>query len=444
MGRHVRRITPELQVLGQMAASCELLASSAMSRPIRTVAIVGGGPAGAALATFLASGRSEPSCVVLFASGSRPPLVIGESLVPAVVPFLQELGIEDEVREYSVFKPGATFVLRDGEMSFRFDEVRKARTPYSYNVPRDRFDDSILAAARRAGAHVVSETARFDARGDRVLLDADTIAAAPVLAGRQPDLVVDATGRTRALARLFDLPTEEGDRRDTALFAHCEGVPLLAEGHVHTDYLERGWGWRIPLRGRVSVGLVLDSNFVRSFGSNAEEQFDRYLAHDPAIKAWGGEPKRISPVLRYTNYQLATTRGYGENWALVGDAFGFIDPVFSSGLLVSLDAAHRLARAIESGGGTALEQYQDHVLRHLRNWQRIVDHFYDGRLFTLLRVGQQVGESRIGRLLNFHFEKHLPRVFTGEATTKRYSVGLLDFMCRRGLLDEDPDDLRVR
>jgi flavin-dependent dehydrogenase len=412
-----------------------------MSRAIRSVAIIGGGPAGAALATFLAHGGDRR--VVLFASGVRPPLVIGESLVPAVVPFLQQLGIEDEVREYSVFKPGATFVLRDGEMSFRFDEVRKARTTYSYNVPRDRLDASILDAARRAGVDVVEATARVRAEGDRVLLDDATLARAPALEGRQPDLVVDATGRARSFARLLDLPTEQGDRRDTALFAHCSGVPLVIEGNVHTDHLERGWSWRIPLPGRVSVGLVLDSDFIRGFGGTAEQQFDAYVQYDPAIKSWGGDLKRISSVLRYTNYQLATTRGHGENWALVGDAFGFVDPVFSSGLLVSLDSASQLARAIEAGTPEAFDRYQAHVLRHLRNWRRVVSHFYDGRLFTLFRVGEVVRQTMLGKLMNFHFEKHLPRVFTGEATTKRYSVGLLDFMCRRGLIDNDPDALRV-
>lgn len=413
-----------------------------MSGSDRCVAIVGGGPTGAALATYLARGGQRR--VVLFASGARPPLVIGESLVPATVPFLQELGIEDEVREYSVFKPGATFVLRDGEMSFRFDEVRKARTRYSYNVPRDRLDASILAAARRAGADVVEATARFRAEGDRVVLDEATLAESSVFGGEQPALVVDASGRSRAFARLFDLPTETGERRDTALFAHCTGVPLVAPGHVHTDHLERGWGWRIPLPGRVSVGLVLDSDFTRGFGASSEQQFDRYLSHDPAIKAWGGEPRRISPVLRYTNYQLSTTRAHGENWVLAGDAFGFIDPVFSSGLLIALDSARELARAIGSADRAAFERYETHVLRHLRNWQRVVDHFYNGRLFTLFRVGEVVRRTPIGWLMNSHFQKHLPRVFTGEATTGRYSVGLLDFMCRRGLLDNDPDDLRVR
>jgi flavin-dependent dehydrogenase len=367
--------------------------------------------------------------------------------VPAVVPFLRDLGIEDEVRDYSVFKPGATFVLPDGEMSFRFDEVRKGKTTYSYNVPRDRLDASILAAAERAGAHVIERAARVERVGDDGLqLSQESLdAARPFFDDGPPEWVVDATGRARTFARLLDLPSREGDRKDTALFAHTEGTPLIEEGHVHTDLLDHGWSWRIPLPGLVSVGLVIDSDVIRSFGSTPEEQFDNYIAGDTVIGNWGAEPKRISPVLRYNNYQLATLRGVGNGWALVGDAFGFVDPVFSSGLLVGLDAAKALCRAIVAGGGEKkMRAYEAQVLRHLRNWHRVVDHFYDGRLFTLFRVGAEMQQTLIGRVMDVHFRKHLPRVFTGEATTKRYSVGLLNFMCQYGLMQSDPEGLRVR
>jgi flavin-dependent dehydrogenase len=301
----------------------------------------------------------------------------------------------------------------------------------------------VREAALRAGARFVPRHARFDrAGGERVRLDAASLEAAGL--AREPDFVVDATGRSRALGRLLELPVVEGGRRDSALHAHLEGVPLMFEGHVHTDLLEHGWCWRIPLPGRVSVGLVIEAAVLREFGDGAEEQFDAYLRHDRRLRDWGADAKRISPVVKYTNYQLRHTRGVGENWALVGDAFGFIDPVFSSGMLVGLDGARELAQALVAGAGAALVRYEAHVLHHLANWQRVAGYFYDGRLFTLLKLGERKRNEFPWSLVDPHFRKHLPRVFTGESTTRRYSMGLLDFMVRFALTGSDPKPLAVR
>jgi hypothetical protein len=410
---------------------------------IRSVAILGAGPAGAALATSLARGGVE---VTLFDGGKRPPLIVGESLVPAVVPFLRALGVEEEVAAYSVFKPGATFTFDESDrMSFLFGEVRAAKTPYSYNVPRDRLDQTLRDAAVRAGARLVPRHARFEREpgSERVRLDAESLVAGGLDA--QPDFVVDAAGRVRLLGRLLGLPVVEGGRRDTALHAHLEGVPLVHEGHVHTDLLEHGWCWRIPLPGRVSVGFVIAGDVLREFGDDAEEQFDAYLRHDRRLRDWGVTAKRIAPVVKYTNYQLRHTRGAGANWALLGDAFGFVDPVFSSGMLVGLDAAVELARVLLAGGGReALARYEAHVLHHLANWHRVASYFYDGRLFTLLKLGDQKRSALPWSLVDPHFRKHLPRVFTGESTTRRYSMGLLDFMVRWVLFGTDPAPLAVR
>ena len=411
---------------------------------IRRVAIVGGGPAGATLATLLARRGLD---VVVFARNKRPPLVIGESLVPAVVPYLRELGIEQEVACYSTWKPGATFVLDPSDhMSFTFAQVRKAVTNYSYNVPRDLFDESIRQAAIRAGAKLFDVTARLERWDDteRLRLTEETLAATQGALSGQPDLIVDASGRVRLIANALGLPTETGPRRDTALFALLEGVPLICEGHVHTDRMDRGWCWRIPLPGRVSVGLVVPSDFIRGFGDTIEEQYDNYLRKDGTTGAWGNSVKRLTPVMKYTNYQLVTLRGAGPNWVLLGDAFGFIDPVFSSGLLVGFDAAALLAKTIGAPSARGFEAYAKHVRDHLRAWHRVVGYYYNGRLFTLLKLGNTVRHTLLGRIMNWHFETHLPRVFTGEATTRRYSRGLLHFMTQYGLARNDPSRLQVK
>lgn len=416
-----------------------------MSHPVRTVAIIGAGPTGSALAYYL--GRAGIK-VALFDRKSRPPIVVGESLVPATVPFLRELGIEDEVRSYSTFKQGATFVLGPDEvLNFRFDEIRGAKTTYSYNVPRDLFDGSIARVAERSGARIIRETGQLErvAGSDRVVLSPESLAHTRDVFDGQPDLVVEAGGRSRLLPNLLELPYETGSRKDTALFAHCEGVAQVVEGNVHVDRLERGWSWRIPLPGKMSVGLVIDSDFIKKFGDTTEQQFDNYLKHDPLIELWGDSPRRLTQVLKFTAYQLISKRAVGDGWVLCGDTFGFVDPVFSSGLLMAFDSARALARAIQAGGTPAqLAAYEKHVRHHLAGWHRTIEHWYDGRLFTLFRVGKVVNHTPWGRLMDFHFRKHLPRVFSGEASTSRYSVGLVDFMCKHALLDNDPAQLAIR
>lgn len=415
-------------------------------RPPRSVAIAGDGPAGTTLATLLARDGVR---VALFARGRPTGLVVGESLVPGVTPILRELGVEDEVRCYGVFKPGATFVQRDGEtVAFTFAENAGRLPGYAYNVARDRFDATLLEACRRSGARIFPEPARIEldpAAPGRVRLAATTRAEVREHLGGAPDLIVDATGRVGTLARLLGLPAEAGERSDTALFAHCEGVPLENAGHVHMDHLERGWCWRIPVGGeRVSLGIVVRPEVVSGFGRDPASQFDGILEADPHLKQLTAHGRRVSPVVRYSNYQRTTLRGVGPGWALVGDAFGFIDPIFSSGLFLAMDGARALAAAVRAGTPRAYRRYEARELRHYAAWRRLVSYYYDGRIFDLIRLGSPKQINWIGRLVNPHVTKHVARILTGESTTAPYSRWLLDFMIRRGLRTQGPSELRIR
>jgi flavin-dependent dehydrogenase len=415
-------------------------------RRVRSVAIAGDGPAGTTLATLLARDGVR---VALFARGRPAGLVVGESQVPALTPILRELGIEDEVRSYGVFKPGATFVQRDGEtVAFHFANFAGRLPGYAYNVPRDRFDATLLGACRESGARIFPDRLRFErdpAEPGRVRLGASTPAEAVEHLGGAPDLIVDATGRGNALARLLGLPIDEGDRRDDAIFAHCEGVPLDNAGHVHMDHLENGWCWRIPVSAeRVSLGVVVRPEVVRRFGRDAAAQFDGILAADPRLKKLTAASRRVTPVLRYGNYQQTTLRGVGPGWALVGDAFGFVDPIFSSGLFLAMDGARELARAVRDGSQRAFRRYEARQLRHFASWRRLVSYYYDGRIFELIRLGRPLQENWIGRLVNPHVSKHVSRVLTGESTYGLYSPRLLDFMIAFALRSDEPSELRVR
>lgn len=413
-------------------------------RPLRSVAVLGGGPVGASLATYLSRAGVR---VVLFHKAKRPPIIVGESLVPAIVPFLRRLGVEKQIESFSVFKPGATFVLTtEKDISFRFDEAVGAEVNYSYNTPRDLFDATILQAARDAGVTVIEGTAGLERAngGDRLKLTTKSLDLTGGALSDQPDFIVDATGRTRTIGNLLEIPFVEGPRKDSALHAHLKGVPLVVEGNVHTDRLTRGWCWRIPLPGRVSIGLVVPQKHLERFGTVTEDQFDGTLREEPILARWSADVERVTPIVKYTNYQQRSDRGVGENWATVGDAFGFIDPVFSSGLLIGMQGALDLSNALTNGSDRALKSFEQRVLYNLTVWQRLVDYYYDGSLFTLFQIGKHKAEQPGWKLLNRHFGRHMPRVFTGEATRSRYSVGLVDFMVKYGTYGHDCGELAVR
>ena len=144
---------------------------------IKTVAIPGAGPAASTLAALFARAGVK---VAMLHRRRTAPLVVGESLVPASIPMLQMPGVEDEVRDFSTFKPGATFNLSDDvNFSFFFKQLTGTTATYAYNVPRDRFDDALLETARKAGVNILEATANLEriAGTDRLPLNRETLDA---------------------------------------------------------------------------------------------------------------------------------------------------------------------------------------------------------------------------------------------------------------------------
>lgn len=417
--------------------------ASSFPKSVRTVGILGGGPAASTLAVLLCRAGLQ---VGIWHKPKAAPLIVGESLVPAIIPMLRKLEVEDEVRKYSMLKPGATFNLSpEVAFSFFFENLR-GLPRYAYNVPREKFDATLLEAARKAGAAIFESNAEVSrvTGTDRVELSEATLAGTNGFFTATPDLIVDATGRVRLLPNLLGIPSWEGRRKDTALFAHVDQAQLDYEGHVHTTRLDRGWSWRIPLPGRVSLGMVVPSEHLSQFGETKEERYDNLLRRDSMLQRVTANAKRITPVLEYKNYQLVSERMVGDNWVLVGDTAGFIDPVFSSGLFLGMNGAFLLAAAIKTGSGAALRDYESEATHHLKTWHEIVDYWYNGRLFSCFKVGQKLRDTLLVKLTFPHMNKHMGRIFGGAASNSAYSIGLLRFAMKYGLKDEDPRELMVR
>jgi flavin-dependent dehydrogenase len=418
--------------------------SQARRAQIKTVAILGAGPAASTLAVLLArAGRR----VAMMHRPRTAPLLVGESLVPAIVLMLRKLGVEEEVAGYSQYKPGACFNIGEqSDFPFAFKDFCGSFPPYAYNVPRIQFEATLLEAARKAGAKVIDASAGLE-RGqgaDQVRLNRGTMDALAGVFLEPPDFIVDATGRARLLPKLLEILSQEGGRKDTALFAHVDKTELYQQGYVHSTRLDHGWSWRIPLPGRVSLGVVIGSEHLPKFGATKEDRYDNLLMQDSVLRKVASGAKRLTPVMEYTNYQLVSERMVGDGWALVGDTAGFIDPIFSSGLFIGMQSAFALADAICDGSSKAFQSYEQEVTHHLKTWHEIVGHFYDGRLFTSFQVGEQLRNNLLMRLAFPHVNKHMGRIFLGAASTSPYSIRLLRFLVNYGLKDEDPKLMAVR
>lgn len=399
-----------------------------MQRNIKTIAIIGGGPSGCALATLL---NRKGFKVAVFYLENRPEIIVGESLVPAIIPLLRDLGIEDEVKTYSTYKPGASvWINKDEEATSPFSFGGGGLPPYAYNVPRIKFDKTIFDLAVREGITFFNQVAKLERTGigDGLKLSDDTIAAIGNFFKGQPDLIVDASGRSRTISRLLNIPTKSGYRKDVAVFAHLEGAEKIEPYNIHLHRLEKGWAWRIPLPDRISVGVVINPQHLKQFGNTKEQQYDNFLKTDDTLKKFTANASRATGVVQYSNYQLISQKMYGSNWLLTGDAGGFLDPIFSSGLFLAIKGAFAAAEAITEGTDTAFKKYQKKQLYELAIWQKLVDTWYSGSLFTLFKVGQDRMDTSFGRFIGPHMQRHLTRIFTGEAVYKRYSRGFLNFV----------------
>ena len=409
---------------------------------IRTVGIIGSGPAGATLASLLTMKGLE---VTLFDDGRRPDLIVGESLIPAIVPVLRKLGLEERAAAICQHKPGVSFTFNpDERVDFTFQSLAGSPMPtYAYNAPRPAFDRLLDERADELGvkrAKVRAKIERVDRNGLR--LAEETLSQAPWFRGRQPDLLVDASGRGRLFARTLEVPAEVGPRKDVAYFAHYEGfIENEPRGQVVIGRLARGWCWRIPLPGRLSVGVVMNKDDAAQFGATPEERLEGVIHHDPLLAAAGRDRRRVTEVATYTNYQLISRQGHGPGWVMTGDALGFVDPMLSPGMWLALRSAELLAERLDN-----LPAYTREMRKLIKAWMGFIQYFYDGRMFAMYKTGmfiEQKFPGKIAETMHDFFNRKIACMAAGATTTSRFGHGMLQLVSRPAAWKTDPATLAI-
>jgi flavin-dependent dehydrogenase len=317
------------------------------------VVVIGGGPAGSTAAALLARRGYQ---VIALEKAHHPRFHIGESLLPMNLPIFERLGVLDQVRTMGVFKPGADFEAENerGYNTYLFSRAIGKSPPHAYQVWRQDFDKMLYEHARGCGADAREghEVVKVDQRGPREThLDVNTDEGRSY--SIQTRYLVDASGRDAFVSTKKKLRRKNMEHQSAAIFGHFRGAERRAgedAGNISIYCFEHGWIWMIPLPdGVMSVGAVCRPDYLKQRkGSTRDFLFDT-LKRSRALWRRMEHAALVDDEVRVTgNYSYDSTRMGGPGWVLVGDAFAFLDPVFSSGVYLAMSGAEQAAAVVDA------------------------------------------------------------------------------------------------
>jgi flavin-dependent dehydrogenase len=342
---------------------------------IYDVAIIGGGPAGSTAAALLArAGRRA----IVFEREKFPRFHIGESLLPFSMKAFTRLGLHEKfIRAGFMKKFGGEMFGSCSEKGnkFYFKDAYRSQTDHAYQVTRADFDKVLLDHAAESGAEVHEETAVA-----RVAFANEHVDLAIGQNGSSRDIraryVIDASGRNSVLGNQFGIKKTYDHLQKLSIFAHYDGVWRPEGIDATLTLLIRGidrWFWVIPLTvERTSIGVVLDKEVFRNSKLSAEDFLEQATAEQPIIAKRMTNGRRATEVHVAADFSYRSTKLHGPRWLLAGDAAGFIDPIFSSGVFLAVFSGEQAA--------DALQEVLDHpqrAKRLFRRYERMVNRAMD-------------------------------------------------------------------
>ena len=338
------------------------------------VVVIGGGPAGSTTAALLAQRGHR---VVLVEKDSHPRFHIGESLLPANLPLFEKLGVAVEMQRIGMVKNGATFVSpwHDQVVGFRFAEATDPSMPSAYQVRRSEFDEILFRHAAASGARTLEKcrVREVDLGGGGTLPKVTATDAEGNAREWRAKFVVDASGRETLLGNRLKVKRRNPDHNSSAMFGHFRNARRDTgerEGNIIITWFEHGWFWFIPLKdGITSVGAVVWPYYMKARDKPLAEYLLATIALSPSLKERLAGAEMVEEPTATGNYSYHCDLCQGENFVMVGDAYTFIDPMFSSGVMLAMnsgfagaDVVHARLTADAAAESAARSRFE-HVMR---------------------------------------------------------------------------------
>lgn len=323
------------------------------------VVVIGGGPAGSTVATLVADAGHK---VLLVERGHFPRFHIGESLMPETYWTFKRLGMLPKMKaSHFVKKYSVQFTNASGKDSapFFFDEMNPHECSQTWQVVRSEFDTMMLQNAAEHGVEVWQDANVHDVIFEPAENDSLPRATGVIVSRKgessiriDAKVIVDATGTSALLSKKLGIRHPDPKLRKASLFAHYKGAkrdPGKNEGAtlVLSTADHDGWFWYIPLPDDVvSIGVVGDLDRLITSRDNPEKTLEEEIANCRGLDGRMTDALRISPVHVLSDFSWRASRCAGDGWVLVGDAFGFLDPIYSSGVFLALKSGELAADAI--------------------------------------------------------------------------------------------------
>ncbi len=363
------------------------------------VIVIGGGPSGSTVATLLAKRGFQ---VVILERDHFPRFHVGESLIPFTFPVFERMGVLEKMKQsHFTKKYGVQFISEQGKLSepFRFSQYDPHDRSQTWQVLRSEFDLMLLNHARETGVQV-----HEGARVLEVLFDGERAVGVRYKPENGPEqelrstIVVDASGQSSVLIDRLGLREWDPVLKKAAIWTYWKGAtrePGLDSGGtiVIQTQDKKGWFWYIPLHDDiVSVGVVagFDYLFKNRATKDLEKIYFEEVERCPGVKPRIANATRTEEYRALKEYSYRASKVAGDGWVLIGDAFGFLDPLYSSGVLLALVSAdmasESIADALDANDPSEkrLRTWEPEYMKAMERMRRLVCAFYDGLNFGKL------------------------------------------------------------